>query len=497
MPRICYVIMPFSDTKSCNEEEWTHIFRNVFKPAIEGAGLDYECRRSSATRGNIVAMILQDLDDGYVVLADLTDQNPNVFYELGVRHTLKDRTILVAQKSEDIPFDLRGYAYHIYDWKTTEGLSCLANTLHELLADIDNNPDRPDNPVSDFLRTYSKTLSPPPVVPISPDEVIAAQPLAGEASEGLDAAEFARRLARKGRPQDTNIVFQLTQAVLQPMMKKIVEDLNRSEAGGQIQRDQIPMEAQKYISKLESLIEKVEQFVLASVEQNWGPGVELALRMAGNWISISEGAPSGHIIRFAQGAPSLLAWRMLILMGAKAIAGDAFNLLAMILRNPIEVEDASGRFSNRPLIQRRDLFFAEAFLGYVDHSVNYVKALWQNQDHLHEFFTSEEDFHFHTAKFLIVASLASSLDRSSRPLYPSYQLLPQARRAMSSICNRMAASEPYLNGIAEALGESGDNLRQTWSKRVELLNKAISESQRWPFRKVVFPDPMDADVAQW
>ena len=122
------------------------------KPAIESAGLDYVCRRSVATRGNIVGTIIQDLNDSHIVLADLTDRNANVFYELGVRHALKDRSILIAQKEEDIPFDLRAYAYHVYGWKTPEDKKTLADKIHLLLMDIDSKPNRPDNPVSDFLK---------------------------------------------------------------------------------------------------------------------------------------------------------------------------------------------------------------------------------------------------------------------------------------------------------------------------------------------------------
>ena len=83
MPRSCFVIMPFSTSASCTGEQWTWIFEKLFKPSVESAGLDYECRRSVATRRNIVAAIVQDLNDAYVVLADLTDRNANVFYELG------------------------------------------------------------------------------------------------------------------------------------------------------------------------------------------------------------------------------------------------------------------------------------------------------------------------------------------------------------------------------------------------------------------------------
>ena len=110
--------MPFSESGTCTEADWNNIFQEVIKPAVEASS--YECRRSTATRGNLIKAIIQDLDASWVVLADLTDRNPNVFYELGVRHALKDRTILIAQNREDIPFDLQSYANHVYDWRTED-----------------------------------------------------------------------------------------------------------------------------------------------------------------------------------------------------------------------------------------------------------------------------------------------------------------------------------------------------------------------------------------
>jgi len=80
MERICFVIMPFSVTHSCTTRQWTNIYTNLFKKTVEEDELGYECRRSSATRGSIIKGIIGELDSSYVVLADLTDQNPNVFY---------------------------------------------------------------------------------------------------------------------------------------------------------------------------------------------------------------------------------------------------------------------------------------------------------------------------------------------------------------------------------------------------------------------------------
>ncbi len=81
--------MPFSATKKCTSEEWTEIFENVHSPAIAESRLGYECKRSSIRPGAFIKDILTQLNEADIVLADLTDMNPNVFYELGVRHTLK------------------------------------------------------------------------------------------------------------------------------------------------------------------------------------------------------------------------------------------------------------------------------------------------------------------------------------------------------------------------------------------------------------------------
>lgn len=488
--------MPFSTTASCTEEKWTWIFENVFKPAVEGAGLDYECRRSVATRGNIVASILEELDDAYVVLADLTDHNANVFYELGVRHSLKDRTILVAQRSNDIPFDLQAYAYHVYNYKTHEGQAALAQKLAQLLADIDANPDRPDNPVSDFLRKPSESAYVPSPPPVSTNDVAYAQSLAGPAAEGLDAPAFARRLAHRGLPQAAHTVLRLTRSELRPLMKKELDTMNQREVPTSIQTKQIPALAQEYITSVEPLIRKIEQFVLTSIEEGWLAGTRLGLQLAGDWISLTERRSSGHVIRFAQGVPALLAWRLLILIGAKALAEEAFELLGIVIREPIEVEEYSERFSNRSFLQRRDLFYPEAFLGHANYPIKYIAELWKDETHLHEFFASQEDYHLAVAKFLITVALAAPPNESGHPLYPGYRLMPQARRAMSSLCSRMAASKSYLEGIAQAIGETAASLRGTWSERVKLANSVGLGGQYFLHDDVRFPDPLDSEIPE-
>lgn len=484
--------MPFSETVSCNEEQWTWIFENVFKPAIEGAGLDYECRRSVATRGNIVAAILEDLRDAYVVLADLTDRNANVFYELGVRHSLKVRSILVAQKKDDIPFDLIAYAHHIYDWRTGEGIADLAKKLKQLLTDIDNNPDRADNPVSDFLGRTPKKPSTLPPISITPEEVTFAQSLAGPDASGLNAVDLAKRLAHTGQPQAATTILRLTRSELQPILRTTLAELNRSEAPGRVTRNQIPTIAQQYIPKIEVLVSKIEQFILSSIDIGWLAGAKLAIPFTGDWITATEQTQDGQIIRFAQGVPALLAWRLLILSGAKALANNDFGILAIILREPIEVEDRGGSFSNLPFLRRLDLFYSEAFLGYADYTAKYIGDVWKNQLHLHEFFSTEEEYHFQVAQFLMVLSIATATIKDGYPLYPGYRLLPQAGRAMSAFCSRLASSPDYIKGIERALGEYGVNLKETWTERAKAANSAELGGEYFLSRRMHFPEQLNS-----
>lgn len=152
--RKCFVIMPFSSTKSCTENQWLDIFENTIKPAVEEAGYGYECSKAGLSIGNIISNILDNLNKADVVIADMTDRNPNVFYELGVRHALRNATILITQDIDDIPFDLRHYASIKYDWTTKIGRDEFNNMIKDALSLIEKDPDGPNvmSPIREYLK---------------------------------------------------------------------------------------------------------------------------------------------------------------------------------------------------------------------------------------------------------------------------------------------------------------------------------------------------------
>ncbi|MCW3106493.1 MAG: hypothetical protein JWQ09_999 [Segetibacter sp.] len=155
-PKEIFVIMPFSATNSCTEERWTEIFFNVFKPAIEALG--YTCERAMPETGSLTKSIVEKLRHSRIVLADVTDRNANVFYELGVRHSLSKRTIIITQDSSHVPSDLKGYWFIQYGILPGQ-VSRFKEDIRTVIIKIEGNPEKSDNPISDYLEKEYANVS--------------------------------------------------------------------------------------------------------------------------------------------------------------------------------------------------------------------------------------------------------------------------------------------------------------------------------------------------
>jgi hypothetical protein len=250
--------------------------------------------------------------------------------------------------------------------------------------------------------------------------------------------------------------------------------------------------AREYIVVAEPTIQGIEQFALTAEEVGWNEGVKEAMGFAGDLITMSESPGDGHNVRFATGLPALLAWRMLVVMGAKALSEEAYELVDLILNDPIESE-RHGRFSHRPLRERRNLFYSEAFLGYANFTVLYLKDLWDNHPHIRNFFESKEAFEFSVAQFLMLVSLACAFHSDDPQFYPGYKLLPatQASRAMSALSSRLGSRADFREKIAKIIGfKDGPTLEREWPALATKANEAKLGSNYWDFGDLRFPQKL-------
>jgi hypothetical protein len=95
-----FVLMPFSD-------DLQPIYSDHIRAVT--ASLDLRCARADDffTTGSVMADIWAAINSAAVIVADCTNRNPNVFYEIGLAHARGKDTVLITQSLDDIPFDLR------------------------------------------------------------------------------------------------------------------------------------------------------------------------------------------------------------------------------------------------------------------------------------------------------------------------------------------------------------------------------------------------------
>jgi hypothetical protein len=103
----CFVLMPFSSN-----------FDDIYEFGIKGACSDIGvyCDRvdQQIFPGSMLDRIYNQISRADLLVADMTDKNANVFYEVGYAHALGKTVILLTQKAEDIPFDLKHFPHIVY-----------------------------------------------------------------------------------------------------------------------------------------------------------------------------------------------------------------------------------------------------------------------------------------------------------------------------------------------------------------------------------------------
>lgn len=105
---LCFVLMPF-------REPFDTYFDAIITPAIKATGLKPIRGDSVFMSTSIVGDIWKKTQQAKVLIAELTEKNANVFYELGLAHAIGKPVILISESMDDVPFDLRNYRVITYD----------------------------------------------------------------------------------------------------------------------------------------------------------------------------------------------------------------------------------------------------------------------------------------------------------------------------------------------------------------------------------------------
>lgn len=119
-----FVISPIGKTGSEHRKHADLLFNAIICPVLKELGMTQPERADRfAKAGMITDQILSKLVEADIVIADLSYANPNVFYELGVRHKALLPAIHMAKEDTELPFDNMGHRtifFDLGDWESQE-----------------------------------------------------------------------------------------------------------------------------------------------------------------------------------------------------------------------------------------------------------------------------------------------------------------------------------------------------------------------------------------
>jgi len=162
--KTCFVISPIGDEGSDIRDRSDEILDYIIKPVAQKCGYENIVRADQISKpGMITSDIVQHLLDDDLVVADLTGHNPNVFYELAVRHAKRKPVVQIIRADQDPPFDVLQSRTIKFDERSPRSVEECKQKLEAQIREVENDPACADNPISQAIDLWSLRQSDNPV----------------------------------------------------------------------------------------------------------------------------------------------------------------------------------------------------------------------------------------------------------------------------------------------------------------------------------------------
>jgi len=155
----CFVISPIGEAESDVRKRSDKVLNYVIKRSVEPLGYKVVRADEISEPGTINLQVLKRIVDSEIVIADLTGTNPNVMYELAIRHAIRKPVILLISNGEKIPFDIAAERAIFYDLGDIESVEKSREELVRQIQFIQTNEFNVDTPFSLIQGMISATKS--------------------------------------------------------------------------------------------------------------------------------------------------------------------------------------------------------------------------------------------------------------------------------------------------------------------------------------------------
>lgn len=149
------MISPIGKPNSVERERADKVLDYIITPSAKNCGYDTIRADDLSQPGHISVQIIQHLIEDQLVVADLTGGNPNVFYELAIRHVARKPVVQMIQAGQDIPFDLAPYRTIYIEYDSANQTRQSKAELEDEIHSVESGQFDADSPVSLALDTLS------------------------------------------------------------------------------------------------------------------------------------------------------------------------------------------------------------------------------------------------------------------------------------------------------------------------------------------------------
>lgn len=136
----CFVVSPIGASGSDARRRADNVLNHVVRPAV--APLHLIVRRADEidAPGSITSQIIQRLLRAEAVVVDLTDRNPNVYYELAIRDSFKLPVVLIAEEGTALASDIVGQRTIFFDSRDLGSVASAIPRITQALKEAIDNP---------------------------------------------------------------------------------------------------------------------------------------------------------------------------------------------------------------------------------------------------------------------------------------------------------------------------------------------------------------------